>query len=284
MNIGDKYFIETVKDILENGYLDENPRPKYEDGTPAHTYSINHVLHKYNLENGEFPFITLRPITYKNAIKEILWIYQDQTNRLDILENKYNIHWWNEWESKDIPNTIGQRYGATVNRYDLINKLIKNLKENPFGRRHIISLWQENDLNETDGLAPCAFMTVWNVRKKNDKYLLDMTLIQRSSDYGTAGQINAIQYCALLMMIAKACGYNVGVFSHYLINVQIYDRHINNVKEMLQRKPIECNPKLVLDTNNTDFYKFTVDDFKILDYPLDKIKKENPQLKWELGI
>lgn len=282
--IGDYYFIDTVANIANNGYIDKNPRPVYSDGSPAHTISVNHVMHKYDLSKGEFPFITLRPIAFKNAIKEILWIYQDQTSDLSILRDKYNIHWWDSWESKDVPGTIGQRYGATVKRYDLINRLIKGLKDNPFGRRHIMNMWQEKDLSETDGLSPCAFETQWNVRKYKDKYYLDMVLIQRSSDFATAGQINSIQYCALLMMIAKTCGYEPGVFTHFFTNVQLYDRHIEPVTEMIKRKSIECNPRLILNSDKTDFYSFTIDDFKLLDYPIDIIKEQNPQLKFDLGI
>lgn len=282
--IGDQYLKSTCRNILLNGYYDENPRPHYEDGTPAHTISINQAIHKYDLNKGEFPFTTLRPIAVKNSIKEIFWIYQDQSNSLNLLASKYGITWWDEWESETKPRTIGQRYGATIKRYDLINKLINNLKSNPFGRRNIVSMWQDADLEETDGLSPCAFQTLWNVRKTDNEYFLDMTLIQRSSDYLVAGQINGIQYCALLMMIAKTCGYKPGVFAHFFQNVQIYDRHLSNCEIMLSRSPIECKPKLILDTDETDFYKFKPEDFKVVDYPLDKIKEQNPQLKFELGI
>lgn len=273
---------ETITKILQDGFMDENPRPHYSDGTPAHTLSVNQIVQKFNITKGDFPIITLRPIAWKNSIKEILWIYQDQSNSLDLLENKYNIHWWNEWEV-DNSRTIGQRYGATIKKYDLMNKLLKELTEDPFGRRHIISLWQENDF-ETPGLKPCAFLTMWNIRKQNDKIYLDMTLIQRSSDYLTACAINQIQYIALLMMVAKHCDYIPGNFMHVIENVQIYDKHIDNAKIMLNRSPIECHPKLILDTDKTNFYDFTIDDFKLIDYPIETIKKENPQLKFELGI
>jgi thymidylate synthase len=203
---------------------------------------------------------------------------------LEVLEDKYNIKWWRPWESKDQPNTIGQRYGATVKKYDLINKLIKGLKEDPFGRRHIMSLWQEEDFKESDGLNPCAFLTMWNIRKTNDEYFLDMTLIQRSSDFCTAGNINGIQYCALMMMIAKTCGYKPGVFNHFLQNVQIYDRHIEQANLMLEREPFYCKPQLILNTEETDFYKFKPEDFVVIDYPIDEIKQQNPQLKFDLGI
>lgn len=284
MTIGDKYFKDTCLRALW-GYKDENPRPRYKDGTPAHTLSENHICHTYNLDKLEFPFITLRPLAVKNAIKEIFWIYQDQSNDLGLLESKYGINWWREWESKDEPGTIGQRYGATVKKYHLIDNLINDIKTDPFGRRKIMSLWQNSDLEETDGLAPCAFQTIWNVRNSQfgHKYL-DMVLIQRSCDWGVAGNINGIQYCALLMMIAKATGCEPGKFTHFMANVQIYDRHVDNIQQMLSREPIECKPRLILDTNETDFYKFKPSDFRVAGYPLDEIKSKNPQLSWELGI
>ena len=276
MNKADKLCKETIEDI-------ENPRPHYKDGTPAHTLSVNQIVQKFNIEKNELPILTLRPIAWKNSVKEILWIYQDQTSSLSVLEDKYNIHWWNEWESKDVPGTIGQRYGATVSKYDLMNKF---LIEDPFGRRHQICLWQETDFNETDGLKPCAFLTMWNVRKVKDseKLYLDMTLIQRSSDYLTACSINQLQYIALLLMVARHCDYIPGNFMHVIENVQIYDRHIENAKIMLNRDSIECQPKLILNPDKKNFYDFTIDDFTLIDYPLDEIKEKNPQLTFELGI
>ena len=286
MNKADKLCKETIEDILNNGFLDENPRPHYKDGTPAHTLSVNQIVQKFNIEKNELPILTLRPIAWKNSVKEILWIYQDQTSSLSVLEDKYNIHWWNEWESKDVPGTIGQRYGATVSKYDLMNKLLNDLIEDPFGRRHQICLWQETDFNETDGLKPCAFLTMWNVRKVKDseKLYLDMTLIQRSSDYLTACSINQLQYIALLLMVARHCDYIPGNFMHVIENVQIYDRHIENAKIMLNRDSIECQPKLILNPDKKNFYDFTIDDFTLIDYPLDEIKEKNPQLTFELGI
>lgn len=280
MNKADKLHKEVIREILDNGYLDENPRPKYEDGTPAHTLSVNQIMHKYDISKGEFPITTLRPIAWKNAVKEILWIYQKQTSSLQILEDEFDIHWWNEWESQIRPGTIGQRYGATVKKHDLMNNLLNDIKNDPYGRRHIICLWQEDDFRETDGLKPCAFMTMWNVRGK----YLDMTLVQRSSDFLTAGNINQMQYVALLMMVAKATGYEPGVFCHFLQNVQIYDRHIENAKIMFERESIECNPHFVFEPASNDFYSFTLDDFKLVDYPLAEIRAKNPQLKFELGI
>ena len=159
----DRYMSETICTILEEGYRDINPRPKYSDGTPAHTISINHTFRKYDLSKNEFPICTLRPIAWKTGIKEIFTIYQKPTNKIAKME-EMGVNWWKDWDIGD--GTIGQRYGATVNRYDLINNLIKDIKNDPYGRRKIVNLWQERDLHETPGLAPCAFLTIWNVREE----------------------------------------------------------------------------------------------------------------------
>ena len=280
MRKAEQYHKDILRRILTEGFLDENPRPHYADGTPAHTLSVNHVMTQYDLSKGECPIITLRPIAWKSSVKEILWIYQDMSNELAVLEEKHNIHWWNDWESKDIPGTIGQRYGATVKRYDLTRRLLADIQNNPYGRRHIMSLWQESDFAETDGLMPCCYETIWNVRGR----FLDMVMIQRSSDFATAGVINELQYCALLMMVARHCGYEPGVFTHFTANVQIYDRHMDQARELLLREPVECQPRLVLAPGKKDFFSFTIEDFAMEDYPLDQIKEKNPQLKFELGI
>ena len=280
MNKSDRYHIDILTNIMDNGMWDKNPRPKYKDGVSAHTLSINGIFTQYDLNKNEFPFHTLRPIAWKSAIKEILWIYQDQTSDLSVLREKYNITWWDQWESKEMPGTIGQRYGATVKQHDLMNKLLDGLITNPNGRRHIMNLWQEEDFIESDGLMPCCYETLWNVRGN----FLDMTLVQRSSDFITAGAINEIQYVALQLMVAKHCGYIPGRFSHLLNNVQIYDRHLTSVMEILERTPLPQYPVLVLCTDKTNFYDFTIDDFKVLNYNIDMVRKKNPQMSFELAI
>lgn len=272
---GDKIFKEIMTEIKKEGVKDINPRPKYKDGTSAHSIFITHKYFTYDISKGELPLITLRPIAIKKAIAEILWIYQDQTSDLNILRQKYGILWWNDWESKDRPNTIGQRYGATVKKYDLMNKLLDGIISDPYGRRHIINLWQEEDFKETDGLVPCAFQTIFTVRGE----FLDMQLTQRSSDFIVAGNINGMQYVALLMMVARHCKLKPGKFSHNIVNLHLYDRHLKQAEEMLNRTPIECNPKLILNPDKTDFYSFTVDDFALEGYEANK-----PQLKFELAI
>jgi len=280
MTKADRYLVDDIHNILDNGYKDVNPRPRYEDGTPAYTISVNHVMRKYDLSKGEFPICTLRRQAWKTGIREIFTIYQHPTNVLSEMRD-LGVTWWDPWDIGD--GTIGQRYGATVKRYDLIHKLIDDIKKDPYGRRKVVSLWQETDLRETKGLAPCAFLTMWNVRGR----YLDMIMIQRSGDMLTAsgaGGINEIQYAALLMMVAKVTGYEPGVFTHFVANEQIYDRHMDNAHEMLRRAEVmkddTQNPVLVLNKEGEcQFEDFTIDDFEMKDY-----EPMKPQLKFELGI
>jgi len=296
MTKADSYMYDMIIRIQREGYYDINPRPKYADGTPAHTLSVNHTFRSYDLAKGEFPICTLRPQAWKTGIREIFTIYQKPTNDIATMHDM-GVTWWDEWDIGD--GTIGQRYGATVSRYDLINNLIKDIQNDPYGRRKIVSLWQEQDLHETPGLAPCAFLTIWNVRGE----YLDMMLVQRSGDMLTAsgpGGINEIQYASLLMMIARHCGYKPGVFSHVVANEQIYDRHEDAAEEMKARYSARDiqekyawddgyqgdenewmfqQPKLILNPEVKDFYQMTIDDFELVDYHPMK-----PQLKLELGI
>ena len=279
-SLADEYLKEDIRNILKTGQKDENPRPKYEDGTPAYTYFVTHNVRTYDLSKGEFPITTLRPIAWKSAIKEVLWIYQDASNNLNVLENKYNIHWWNSWESQNFPGTIGNRYGHTVARYDLMNKrVLGDIKNNPYGRYHIMNLWQEDELQSSDGLKPCAYETIWTVRGN----YLDMFLNQRSGDMlvaSGAGNVNEVQYAALLMMVARDTGYEPGKFTHMVVNEQIYDRHIENAKELLDRQSDTSKvPVMKLNKDKTNFYDFTIDDFELIDY-----EPVKPNLKFDLGV
>jgi len=283
MTKGDKYTKEIIERLLNEGCLDINPRPKYSDGTPAHTISVNHGMMTYDLTKGENPLITLRPIAVKKAIGELLWIYQDESNNLDILRDKYGVTWWDEWDIGD--RTIGACYGETIKKHNLMKDLLEDLKKDPDGRRHIINMWQVDDFKDKHGLKPCAYQTVWNVRHGKDGIdYLDMCLFQRSSDFLTAGCINQVQYLVFLHLVARHCGYVPGRFSWFIANVQIYDRHLEQANIMLEREPINCEPKIWLNPDKTNFYDFTPDDVKIVDYPIDEIKVKNPQLKFDLGI
>lgn len=323
---GDLYAKELIKEILEEGSLDRNPRPHYEDvivphnrwkvsddgksvivedsdnidipekctvksgvngecllWTPAHTISINHKLLTYDLTKGEFPLWTIRPIPTRSAIKEAFWIYQDQSTDLTVLREKYGIKWWDEWDIGN--NTIGSVYGETVKAYDQMNNLLNGLKNDPDGRRHIIDLWQLEQFKKPHGLKPCAFLTEWNVRHGKDGVdYLDLMLTQRSSDFLTAGSINQVQYVVLQYMVARHCGYTPGRFSWSVANMQIYDRHIEQAKELLKRKSVKCNPTVWINPEKTDFWTMTPEDVKIEGYSVKDIEAVNPQMSFPIGI
>jgi thymidylate synthase len=269
----DKYYVNNLVNIMSEGSFDENPRPKWSDGIPAHSKFITQVFEEYDISKGEFPITTLRNTAIKTGIKEVLWIYQKQTNSLSIAR-EMGINWWDEWNISD--DTIGQRYGATIQRYDLMNKLLKGLKEDPFSRRHIINMYQYVDLEETNGLFPCAFETLWSVRKVNSDFYIDLTLNQRSNDYIMAGYINKIQYVALQMMVASHLGYRPGKFCHFVQNLHIYDRHFEAAIEILGRKSTNKQPSISLKSDK-NFYDFTIDDFEI--HNIDGIKKLDSNLE-----
>lgn len=279
MTKADSIFKNNIEKIINEGVFSENARPHYKDGKVANSKYITGSFSEYNLSEGEFPITTLRPIAIKSAIKEILWIYQDQSNDLEILNEKYNVHYWNDWEVENT-GTIGQRYGAIVKKHHIIHKILKQLAENPWNRRNIISLWDYEAFEETEGLLPCAFQTMFDVRRVDEEIYLDATLIQRSNDMLVAHHINAMQYVALQMMIAKHFGWKVGKFFYFVNNLHIYDNQFEQASELLRREPSQCQPKLVLNVpDGTDFFAIKAEDFELLDYQAVK-----PQLKFDLAI
>jgi len=277
---GDYEFFRVASLILKQGSTDENPRPKYKDGSAATSKFVTGVLMEYDLSKGELPLLTLRPTAWKNAIKEMLWIWQDQSNDLNLLRDKYNITWWDNWSLPD--RTIGTCYGETVRRHNIMNNLLNSFRENPFGRRHIASLWQMDDLEQEHALDPCAFMFMCSARRGDPKNILDMTLIQRSNDFAVANAINSFQYIALQYIIAADRDMTPGVFKHFIQNCHIYERHIPDVEIMLQREPITFpvgkEPRLVLNPNKHNFYTFAIDDFSVENYDTKEIAKVNPQI------
>jgi thymidylate synthase len=277
MNKADKYYIQNISKIMTEGSWDENPRPKYKDGTSAFSKFITQVWEEYDISKGEFPITTLRPTAIKTGIKEILWIYQKQTSSLQVAR-EMGINWWDEWNIGD--DTIGRRYGSTIGKYALMDGLLGGLMKDPFSRRHIMNMYQYTDLNETKGLYPCAYETIWSVRKVDDKLCLDLTLIQRSNDYLVAGYINKIQYVALQMMVAKHCGFEVGKFCHLVQNLHIYDRHFDAVTELINKEPLKDNYPFIELLTDKNFYDYTIDDFKI--HNMSGVTKINSKL--ELAI
>ncbi|MGT2887414.1 thymidylate synthase [Streptococcus didelphis] len=279
MTKADRIFKENIKRILEDGVWSEQARPKYKDGKTANSKYITGSFAEYDLSKGEFPITTLRPIPIKSAIKELLWIYQDQSNSLDLLEQKYNVHYWNDWEV-DKTRTIGQRYGAVVKKHQIIDKILKQLEENPWNRRNVISLWDYEAFEESDGLLPCAFQTMFDVRRVDGELYLDATLVQRSNDMLVAHHINAMQYVALQMMIAKHFGWKLGKFFYFVNNLHIYDNQFQQANELLERQASERQARLVLNVaDKTNFYDVKAEDFELIDY-----NPVKPQLKFDLAI
>lgn len=286
MNKADKIFKENIREIMENGVFSEKARPKYKDGTEAYSKYITQVCNKYDLTKGEFPITTLRRIAIKKAINELFWIYRDQTNSLNILEEKYDVQYWKDWEVEGVKanngdeRSIGERYGAVVKKHNIIDKILKQLEENPWNRRNIISLWDYESFEKTGGLLPCAYNVMFDVRKVDDVMYLDCTLTQRSNDMLVAHHINAMQYVALQMMIACHFGWEVGTFCYFINNLHIYNKHFEQAEELLSRKGSDKQAKLILKAEKgTNFYDIKPEDFELVDY-----EPEGPQLKFELAI
>ncbi|MCR4581118.1 MAG: thymidylate synthase [Bacilli bacterium] len=299
---------------IEEGEITLSPLDEIEehDGfirikVPAHTLSVNEGVEcTYDLSKGESPMTTLRPIAVKSSFAEILWIYQLKSNDLvefDQLldkctwdENGEINNWWEEWALRDengnyILNEkghpiIGNCYGKSVDLRDMLfREVINPIKKNPDGRRHICCIWQVDDFDKPHGLKPCAFLTIWNVRHGWDgKDYLDMTMVQRSSDFATAGCINQVQYVALQKMVAAELGITPGYFTWKPVNIQLYDRHIEQAIEMLNREPVDCEATIELVDDKVRFNDETKENVEVRDYPKELIRKKNPQLKFQLGV
>lgn len=279
MTKADTIFKENIRRILEEGVWSEQARPKYKNGKTANSKYITGAFAEYDLSKGEFPITSLRPIAIKSAIKEVFWIYQDQSNDLSVLNDKYKVKYWNDWEVGET-GTIGQRYGAIVKKHEIITKILKQLEENPWNRRNIISLWDYEAFDQSPGLLPCAFQTMFDVRRVGDTIYLDATLTQRSNDMLVAHHINAMQYVALQMMITKHFGWQVGKFFYFVNNLHIYDNQFEQAEELLRREAPASNPRLVLNVpDKTNFFDIKPEDFELLDY-----EPVKPQLTFELAI
>ena len=263
MSYADKVFVENIKDILENGYSDEalNVRPKWEDGTPAHTVKKFCMVNRYDLSK-EFPIITVRKTFFKSCIKELLWIWQKKSNKISELDS----HIWDSWADEN--GTIGKAYGYQLGvkhkypegEFDQVDRVLYDLKHNPASRRIMTNLYNHHDLNEM-GLAPCAYGLTLNVT--GDK--LNAILNQRSQDMLTANNWNVCQYAVLVHMFAQVSGLKVGEFVHVVADAHIYDRHIPLVKKLIENPQFEA-PVFKIDTSIKDFYDFTVDSFSLENY------------------
>ena len=263
MSKADILYQETCRQILEHGYSDENQqvRPHWEDGTPAHTIKKFGVVNRYNLQE-EFPIMTLRRTYWKSALDELLWIWQKKSNRIADLGS----HVWDEWARPD--GTIGKAYGYQLGikhqypegEFDQVDRVLYDLKHNPASRRILTNLYNFQDLHDMS-LYPCAYSMTFNVTGDT----LNGILNQRSQDMLTANNWNVCQYAMLLMMFAQVSGLKAGELVHVIADCHIYDRHIPAVKAMLEKEPLPA-PKVTLDPGITDFYAFTKDSFQVENY------------------
>lgn len=270
MGSADIAFINTCKNILENGtWVDEKVRPKWPDGTPAYTKKCFGVVNRYDLSK-EFPLITIRPINLKLAVDEILWIWQKKSNNIKDLGS----HIWDSWADEN--GSIGKAYGYQMGvkhkyrdgEFDMVDRVLHDLKNNPASRRIMTNMYNFEDLHEM-ALYPCAYSMTFNV--VGDK--LCAILNQRSNDMLAANAWNVAQYAALVMMIAQSVGLKAGELVHVIADAHIYDRHIPIVEELIKRTPYD-SPKVTLDPTITDFYKFTPESFIVENYEHgDKIGK-----------
>lgn len=270
MSLADDLFINMCKDIIDNGYSTEGEkvRPKWEDGTYAYTIKRFGVVNMYDLSK-EFPAITLRKTYVKSAIDELLWIWQKKSNNVHDLKS----HIWDSWADEN--GSIGKAYGYQLgvkHKYkegmmDQVDRLIYDLKNNPYSRRMLTNIYVHQDLSEMN-LYPCAYSMTFNVT--GDR--LNAILNQRSQDVLAANNWNVVQYAVLVHMLAQVTGFKPGELVHVIADAHIYDRHIPIVKELITR-PTHPAPKFYMNPDVKDFYDFTLDDFRIEDY------ETGPQIK-----
>ena len=263
MSYADKVFIDMCKDILENGVSTEGEkvRPHWEDGTPAYTIKKFGVVNRYDLSK-EFPLVTLRKTALKSATDELLWIWQKKSNNIHDLHS----HIWDAWADEN--GSIGKAYGYQLgvkHRYkegmmDQVDRVIYDLKNNPYSRRIMTNIYVHQDLHEMN-LYPCAYSMTFNVTGNR----LNAILNQRSQDILAANNWNVVQYAALVYMMAQVCDMEAGELVHVIADAHIYDRHIPVIKELISRKPYPA-PTVKLNPEIKDFYKFTTDDLIVENY------------------
>lgn len=269
MSLADKIFINTCSDIIENGFWDTelDVRPRWHDGTPAHTVKKFCIVNRYDLTK-EFPIVTLRRTAFKSAIDEILWIWQKKSNNI----NNLNSHIWDSWA--DETGSIGKAYGYQLGvkhkykegEFDQVDRVLFDLKNNPQSRRIMTNIYVHQDLNEMN-LYPCAYSMTFNVSGNT----LNGILNQRSNDVLTANNWNVVQYAVLLHMFAQVSGLKVGELVHVIADAHIYDRHVPIVKKILNN-PQYPAPKFWINPEVKNFYDFTVDDFKLEGYEFNKLE------------
>jgi thymidylate synthase len=269
VSLADKIFIDMCKDILENGVSTEGEkvRPKWEDGTSAYTIKKFGVVNRYDLSK-EFPALTLRRTAMKSCIDELLWIWQKKSNNIKDL----NSHIWDSWADEN--GSIGKAYGYQLgvkHKYkegemDQVDRVIYDLKNNPFSRRIIVNMYVHQDLHEMN-LYPCAYSVTFNVtrNKENNRLKLNAILNQRSQDVLAANNWNVCQYAVLVHMLAQVCDMEAGELVHVIADAHIYDRHIPIIKELISRPAYDA-PTFWINPDIKDFYQFKIEDFRLDNY------------------
>jgi len=270
MSRADELFVRMCNDIIEHGTTTEGQkvRPHWEDGSPAYTIKRFGVVNRYDLRE-EFPALTLRRTALKSCMDEILWIYQRKSNNIADLAS----HIWDEWADED--GSIGKAYGYQVGKlsqypdgdYDQMDRVLKDLREQPFSRRILTNLYNFDDLHEMN-LYPCAYSCTYNVtddRRADGRLTLNLVLNQRSQDVLAANNWNVCQYALLLMMVAQSVGMVAGELLHVIADAHIYDRHVEIVRELISR-PQHAAPRVTLNPDVADFYAFTTDDLVVEGY------------------
>ncbi len=273
MSYADQLFIQNCREILENGFWDTglDVRPKWEDGTPAHTVKRFGIVNRYDL-SSEFPILTIRRTFWKSAIDELLWIWQKKSNDI----HELNSHVWDQWADEN--GSIGKAYGYQLGvkhqypegQFDQVDRVLYDLKHNPASRRIMTNIYTFADLHEM-ALYPCAYSMTFNVTGDT----LNAILNQRSQDMLTANNWNVVQYAALTYMMAQVSGLKPGELVHVIADAHIYDRHVPLVEKILQNEPKPA-PKLLLDESIDDFYKFTKDSFSLPGYAYTELKEKIP--------
>ncbi|MGM9521863.1 MAG: thymidylate synthase [Oscillospiraceae bacterium] len=273
MSRADSIFISNCRDILSNGVWDTNleVRPRWQDGTPAHTIKKFGIVNRYDLSK-EFPILTLRRTYWRSAVDELLWIWQKKSNNIKDLRG----HIWDSWA--DESGSIGKAYGYQLGikhkypegEFDQVDRVIYDLKNNPASRRIMTNIYNFEDLHEM-GLYPCAYSMTFNVSGNK----LNAILNQRSQDMLTASNWNVVQYAVLVYMMAQVTGFEAGELVHVIADAHIYDRHVAIVKKILNNEPKPA-PKFIIDKSVTDFYDFTRDSFKLEGYDYNEFHDEIP--------
>lgn len=273
MSYADTVFIQNCSDILENGFWDreQDVRPRWEDGTPAHTVKKFGLVNRYDLTK-EFPVMTLKKTYLKSAVEELLWIWQKKSNNVQKLSTRI----WDAWA--DEKGTIGKAYGYQLGvkhqyregMFDQVDRVLYDLKNTPYSRRIMTNIYTHADLHEM-ALYPCAYSVTFNVTGNR----LNAILNQRSQDMLVANNWNVCQYSALVHMLAQVSGLEVGEFVHVIADAHIYDRHVPIVEKMIRQKPLEA-PEFWMNPDIKDFYQFTKQDFELRNYQTHAFTDEIP--------